>query len=86
MHRWTESDDLMVFFLYKFGKENSPITKDEISKKIGVSLGSLSYRIGNFKAINGEGNATHFAKLSEMVFKKYAKLNMQELKNVAFTV
>ena len=83
-HTWIESDDLMIFFLHKFGIENSPLSKQEIAEKIGVSLGSVSYRLGNFKAIDGEGKATNFAKLSEQVHKNYASLSMQELKNVAF--
>ena len=83
-HIWIKSDDLMVLFVHKFGIENSPLTKQEIAEKIGVSLGSVSYRLGNFKAIDGEGKATNFAKLSDLVAKEYIALNMQELKNVAF--
>ncbi len=74
----------MVFFLCKFGANNSPLLKQEIADKIGVSLGSISYRIGNFNAINGVGNATNFAKLSLNVHEKYSELSMQELNAIAF--
>ena len=84
-HTWVEKDDLMVFFLCKFGVENSPLSKQEVADKIGVSLGSVSYRIGNFNAINGVGNATNFAKLSLKVHEKYSNLSMQKLKAIAFT-
>ncbi len=83
-HTWVEKDDLMVFFLCKFGVDNSPLSKQEIADVIGVSLGSVSYRIGNFNAINGVGNATNFAKLSLKVHEQYSKLSMQDLKSVAF--
>jgi hypothetical protein len=83
-HTWIESDDLMILFIYKFGVGNSPLSKQEIADKIGVSLGSVSYRVGNFKAIDGVGNVTHFARLSEEVHKKYSGLNMQALKNIAY--
>jgi len=83
-HKWIEEDDLMVFFLCKFGADNCPLSKREVADKIGVSLGSISFRIGNFNAINGVGNATHFAKLSLNVHEKYSNLSMQELKTIAF--
>ena len=83
-HTWTAQDDLMILFVHKFGIENSPLTKQEMADKIGVSLGSASYRIGNFKAIDGIGKATHFAKLSQEVQKKYSSLNELELKHLAF--
>ena len=84
-HTWVEKDDLMVFFLCKFGVENSPLSKQEIADKIGVSLGSVDYRIGNFNAINGVGSATNFARLSLEVHEQYSHLSMQELKTIAFT-
>ncbi|MGF1689706.1 winged helix-turn-helix domain-containing protein [Photobacterium kagoshimensis] len=83
-HTWVEKDDLMILFLKKFGVENSPLSKQEIADKIGVSLGSVSYRVGNFKAIDGIGSATNFARLSLQVHKQYSNLSMQELKAIAF--
>lgn len=84
-HKWTEEDDLMILFIHKYGIEKCPLTKQEIADKIGTSRGSVNYRIGNFKAIEGIGNATHYAKLSEYVHKKYYDLSENELKNLAFT-
>lgn len=83
-HTWTAQDDLMILFIHKFGIKNSPYTKTQIAEKIGVSLGSVSYRIGNFKAIEGIGNATHYAKLSLNIYKKYSNLSQKELKKLAF--
>lgn len=83
-HTWVESDDLMILFVYKFGIEKSPVTRQEIADKIGVTLGSVSYRIGNFKAIGGVGSATHVANLSRAVHEQYSGLSEQELKKLAF--
>ncbi|MBF4297128.1 winged helix-turn-helix domain-containing protein, partial [Vibrio anguillarum] len=82
--KWVKKDDLMIFFLCKFGVENSPLSKQEIADKIGVSLGSVSYRVGNFNAIKGVGNTTNFAKLSLKVHEQYSNYSMQELKAIAF--
>ena len=83
-HTWTKQDDLMILFVHKFGLKNSPLTKQEIANKIGVSLGSVNYRLGNFKAIDGIGKITHFAKLSLEVHQKYSNLSEQGLKQLAF--
>lgn len=83
-HTWTEKDDLLILFVHKFGIENSPLTKQEIADKIGATRGSVNYRIGNFKAIDGIGNVTHFTKLSLAVHQKYSTLSEIELKKLAF--
>ena len=83
-HIWTENDDLIIFFVYKFGIENSPLTKQQVADEIGVTLGSVSWRVGNFKAIDGLGKATNVASLSQEVYKKYSSLTEAELKKLAF--
>jgi hypothetical protein len=83
-HNWTEKDDIIVLYITKYGYENISYSKNDIAKLIDISEGSLSYRIGNFKAIQGIGNATNYAKLSKIVFDKYEKLSEAELKNLAF--
>jgi len=67
-HNWTQQDDLKVLYITLYGYTNSYPTKADVAKSIGVSEGSLSYRIGNFKAIQGIGKATNYAKLSKVVY------------------
>jgi len=83
-HTWTEKDDLKILYLYKFCSNTNSISKSELAKHIGVSLGSVSYRLGNFKAINGIGKADHIAKLSRKVHDKYSMLSEEKLKELAF--
>jgi hypothetical protein len=84
-HTWILKDDLMILYVYKFGFDRCPLTRQEMADRIGVSLGSLNYRIGNFNAIDGIGNATHFAKLSQMVHERYSTLSEEKLKKLAFS-
>lgn len=74
----------MILYVHKFGYANSPLSKQQIAHKIGVSTGSVNYRLGNFKAIEGIGKATHYAKLSLAVYERYSKLSETELRKVAF--
>jgi len=83
-HTWTETDDLKILYLYKFCSNTNLISKSEVAEQIGVSLGSVSYRLGNFKAINGVGKADHIAKLSRKVHDKYSMFSEAELKELAF--
>jgi len=83
-HTWTEKDDLKILYLYKCSSNTNTIRKSEVAEKIGVSLGSVSYRLGNFKAINGVGKADHIANLSRKVHDKYSMLSETELKELAF--
>lgn len=83
-HHWIESDDIKILYIAKFGYENIPYTKSMLTKIIGITMGSFSYRLGNFKAIEGVGAATHYAKLSKKVYDKYNHMDEKKLKELAF--
>ena len=82
-HRWIEKDDAIIFYIYKFGFDNIP-SKSDIAKKIGVSVGSINYRLGNFKAIEGLGKVNHYSALSEKVYSKYKNYSKSRLRSIAF--
>jgi len=82
-HSWTEEDDIKVLYITLYGYTKLYPTKKSVAKIIGVSEGSLSYRIGNFKAIQGIGKATNYAKLSKKVYDTYHLKRQAILKNLA---
>ena len=75
---------LLILFIYKFGIKEAPFHKEEIAKKIGVSVGSVSWRIGNFKAIEGFGKASHYAKLAKLIYDQYSNYSKFKLYDIAF--
>ena len=83
-HKWKELDDIKVLYITLYGIKNISYSKNDIAKQIGVSLGSLNMRIGNFKAIQGQGKLTNYAKLSKRVYEKYNSLSETTLKKIAF--
>lgn len=85
-HNWQEDDDIKVLYIVLYGYENIPYKKNDIAEQIGVTVGSLGYRLGNFKAIQGIGKVTHVAKLSKYVYNKYNSLNEPKLRELAFNV
>jgi hypothetical protein len=83
-HNWQETDDIKILYIALYGYENIPYKKNDIAQQIGVTAGSISFRLGNFKAIQGIGKATHYAKLSKSVYDKFGALNEQKLQELAF--
>lgn len=84
-HTWTKTDDIKALYITLYGYDKIPYSKNDIAEQIGVSNGSLGFRIGNFKAIQGIGKATNFAKLSKEVYDEYSLLCEPELRKLAFS-
>lgn len=74
-HKWSREDDIVAFYLYRFGPESLIMSIEEISKRLGMSEASLKMRIGNFQAIDGAGGLQNYAKLSERIYKEYISVN-----------
>lgn len=51
-HRWTKEDDVVTFYLYKFGDLGFPFSLEEIGERLGMGVSSLRMRIANFKAMD----------------------------------
>ena len=83
-HNWQEIDDIKILYIALYKYENIPYKKNDIAEQIGVTVGSIGFRLGNFKAIQGIGKATNYAKLSKSVYDKFSALNEQKLRELAF--
>lgn len=77
-HTWTESDDLVALYLYKYG-DGKAATVQAIAASRGISAASLRMRIGNFKALDSGKGLQNWARQSEMVFTKYGDVSESQL-------
>ena len=77
-HKWTREDDIVTYYLYRFGPRSLNISIEDISKILGMSESSLKMRIGNFQAVDGAGGLQNYAKLSEIIYKEYKKINQSD--------
>jgi len=84
-HTWTEEDDILVLYMYKFGCERLGLTRRMVADRIGVSRGSLEYRIANFKALDGIGSATNYARLTQEVHARYSNLPEAQLRRLVLS-
>jgi hypothetical protein len=80
-HRWSESDDMVAMYLQRHGAERLPYTPTEIAERLGMGAASLNMRIGNFKALAGDGGLQNWAQQSERVFRRNRDLNEAELRS-----
>jgi hypothetical protein len=77
-HKWSHSDDVLTFYLYRYG-EKGPVTMVRVARRMGFSdLGSLKMRIKNFAAIDGQVGLENYAKLSKAVYDEYQGVGEEE--------
>ncbi|MBT3303220.1 hypothetical protein [Desulfobacula sp.] len=69
-HQWTKKDDVVAFFLYKFGDEDLIFDTAAIAEKLGMSKKSLIARKGNFKYLDTGKGLSHVANSSESIYEK----------------
>ena len=77
-HKWSKEDDIVAFYLYRFGPKSLMMTFGEISKKFGMSEASLKMRVANFQAIDGAGGLENYAKQSEKIYNEYKNAEQGE--------
>ena len=83
-HDWSVADDLVAFYLYRFGTERLPFDIPTIAERRGIKPGSMRMRISNFKAHAGAGSLGNIAQQSIQVFERYRDTPEPELRNLAF--
>lgn len=83
-HDWSKEDDLVAFYLYRFGTKRLPFDMPTIAEQRGIKPGSMDMRIRNFEAYAGKGGLVKIAKQSVKVFEQYRDTPEPELRTLAF--
>lgn len=76
-HKWKITDDIVAFYLYKYGS-NSEI--EIASKKLGIKLDSLKMRIENFRYLDRNKGLRKYSKQTELIYLSKNGLTKNELK------
>jgi hypothetical protein len=82
-HRWTESDDVVTLYLYRFGHKGLRCSPERIAELLGMSPDSLRMRVANFRAIDIGSGLDNAAQLTRQVFAEYGSLVEPALRNMA---
>jgi len=81
-HRWSEEDDIVAFYLYRFKDTELPYDVNSIGKKLGMGDSSLKMRIANFKSIDGDYGLNHYSKQSKEIYKKYKDMPKKKFTSI----
>ena len=84
MHQWSEGDDLAALYVFRFGTTGLPYSVETIAKRRGIDPGSFKMRVGNFRALAGQGGLKNYARQSADVFQRYGRLGADRLRALAF--
>ena len=79
-HSWSDDDNLIAYYLYRFGDSDLNVSKKELGDILGMGLGSLSYKIGNFKAIDGQGDLDGYSLQAVRIYKHYSVLSDEKVR------
>ena len=85
-HEWTENDDVVALYLYRFGPDDLSLGIGEIGDRLGMGAGSLRMRIGNFRAIDGKGGLGNAAIQSRKIYETHAKSSKGELRTEVLSI
>jgi hypothetical protein len=82
-HVWTQGDDIIVLYVYRFGASSLGQTIEELAAMIGTTPASLRMRIRNFKALDGHGGLANAAELSRQVYERNRLTDQATLRTLA---
>jgi hypothetical protein len=70
-HQWTEDDETIGFYLYRFGDKDLPFTKQELATMLGMGWNSMSLKVANFRALDGNGTMDGYTTQTMRVYERY---------------
>jgi hypothetical protein len=85
-HKWTDDDDIVTLYLYKFDVKGLPFSLNTIACKLGIIVGSLKMRISNFSYIDKKVGLANFAKRTEKIYNKFNGLSETELRSLVLKI
>ena len=86
-HRWTEEDDVVAFYLYRFkDNEDIPYSYENIANIRGFSVKSLESAILNFMAIDTGKGLKNYAKHQANTYKKYVDKPKEDMKEIVLKI
>ena len=81
-HKWTEDDDRIAFYMYRYGARFLPKMDAGIAKLMGTSEGSLARRRANFAFLDGKPGLPNFAKQSQRIYEEHKSATESEFRAI----
>lgn len=88
-HRWSESDDLIAFYLSRHGDSQLGIRLPEVARRIGIGAGTLKMRMSNFRSLESDpapGELSNASRQTRSVFQNHCHMTEAELRSLVLSV
>lgn len=89
-HNWTEEDDILVFYFYKFkGKEDIPYSREDVASLISNKdnfTSSFKKAIDNFKYLDTRKGLSNYAQHQKKTYENYKDKSKDELKSIVLKI
>ena len=70
-HAWSVEDDLIGYYLFRFGDAGLGVTKEELADRLGMGWASMNQKIANYKFLAGQPGLDHPSIQSRRIFDRY---------------
>lgn len=81
-HKWTDNDHVVAFYLYKYSDKGLKYSREELAEKMGMGMNSLSLRIRNYAAVDGNGGLNHGGKTVIKIYNRHKNSSQMILKSI----
>lgn len=85
-HTWSEDDDVVAFYIWRFGTINLPLMEAGIARLLGMPEASLTMRQKNFASIQNGGGLDHVAAQSVRIYERYKAMSEAELRPIVLRI
>lgn len=79
-HRWTQAEDIVAFYLSRFGDRKLQSRGVSIAATLGLKESSLAMRISNFRYIDKGSGLRHAALQSRQILESYRTVSEPSLR------
>lgn len=78
-YHWTEDDERVAYYLYRWGDKNLTESKEAIGELLGMGWNSLGLKIANFQALEGKGGFEGFSRQAQRIYEENQSRPQNEL-------
>ncbi|HKQ47720.1 MAG TPA: hypothetical protein VJZ71_06610 [Phycisphaerae bacterium] len=81
-HKWSEDDDLIGYYLFRFGDAGLGTSKQELADRLGMGWASMNQKIANYKFLAGQPGLDHPSIQSRQIHSRYKDMPDDAFKTI----
>jgi len=85
-HQWSDEDEIVALFLYRFPTTRLPFSVERICDKRGIPRGSMKSKRENFRYLDTGKGLPHRSEKSRMIWERHKGTLQEELKDIVLEI